>query len=68
MPFVLFLPIKDQQLWIEWDADENQNVYMYGPLGYDVLIVDEPRKLKAGEKIAVGCKVVPGTYLYNNIL
>ncbi|XP_060608261.1 uncharacterized protein LOC132760322 [Ruditapes philippinarum] len=50
----------DQQLWIEWDADENQNVYMYGALGYDVLIVDEPRKLKPGEKIAVGCKVVPG--------
>jgi hypothetical protein len=41
---------------------------MYGALGYEVLIVDEPRKLKPGEKIAVGCKVVPGTYLYYNIL
>ncbi|XP_053403708.1 uncharacterized protein LOC123554779 isoform X2 [Mercenaria mercenaria] len=50
----------DQQVWVEWDTDAQQNVYHYGSGGYDILVVDEPRKLKPGENIAVGCKVKPG--------
>jgi hypothetical protein len=50
-------------VWVEWDEDGNDNVYGYGATGYDVLIVDEPRKLKIGQEIAVGCVVRPGTFL-----
>ena len=31
---------------------------------YDVLIVDESRQLKPGEKIAIGCRVKPGIVLF----
>lgn len=48
-------------VWVEWDADENKNVYSYSNLGYDVLIVDEPRVLQPGQLIAVGSEVKPGT-------
>ncbi|XP_045201063.2 uncharacterized protein LOC123554781 isoform X2 [Mercenaria mercenaria] len=48
------------QVWVEWDTNGHQNIYMYGLGGYDVLIVDEPRTLKPGEMIAVGCEVKPG--------
>ncbi|XP_060574604.1 uncharacterized protein LOC132732228 isoform X2 [Ruditapes philippinarum] len=47
-------------VWVEWDEDGRVNVYGYGATGYDVLIVDEPRKLKIGQEIAVGCVVRPG--------
>lgn len=45
------------QVWVEWDINANQNIYRYGSNGYDVLIVEEPRELKPGQKIAVGCIV-----------
>ncbi|XP_053375556.1 uncharacterized protein LOC123534445 [Mercenaria mercenaria] len=48
------------QIYIEWDTDGHQNNYRYGRRGYDVLIVEEPRQLKPGQKIAVGCVVKPG--------
>ncbi|XP_053375557.1 uncharacterized protein LOC123534444 isoform X2 [Mercenaria mercenaria] len=48
------------QIHVEWDTDGHQNVYQYGRRGYDVLIVEEPRQLKPGQKIAVGCVVKPG--------
>lgn len=48
------------QVWVEWDENEHQNVYRYGNQGYDVLIVDQPRELKRGQEIAVGCVVRPG--------
>ena len=60
----LFSIFEDNQVWVEWDANAHQNLYSYGSHGYDVLIVDEPRKLNPGEKIAVGCQVIPGIIFY----
>ncbi|XP_052279341.1 uncharacterized protein LOC127877467 isoform X6 [Dreissena polymorpha] len=51
---------EDSLIWVTWDADDNTNVYHYGGGGYEVLVYDEPRTLKPGEKIAVGCWVKPG--------
>ncbi|WAR00281.1 hypothetical protein MAR_024653 [Mya arenaria] len=50
----------DMQVWVEWDADEDTNVYSYGNGKYDLLIVDEPRVPPPGKKVAVGCLVKPG--------
>ncbi|XP_053403712.1 uncharacterized protein LOC123554777 isoform X2 [Mercenaria mercenaria] len=47
-------------VWVEWDTDGHQNIYVYGSGRYDVLLIDEARKLKPGEIIAVGCEVKPG--------
>lgn len=47
-------------VYVEWDADGSRNDYRYGGGGYDVVPVDDPRILKPGEDIAVGCVVRPG--------
>lgn len=45
---------------VEWDADGHINNYRYGGTGYDLVPVEEPRILKPGEDIAVGCQVRVG--------
>ncbi|KAH3835572.1 hypothetical protein DPMN_108926 [Dreissena polymorpha] len=50
----------DFKVWVTWDFNKMTGMYRYGMGEYDVLISDEPRVLKAGEKIAVGCRVKPG--------
>jgi hypothetical protein len=57
---------KDYNVWCEWDNNGYKNIYNYGPRAYSVLVVDEPRILKPGEVIAVGCQVVPGLYQFEN--
>ncbi|XP_061173381.1 uncharacterized protein LOC133182549 [Saccostrea echinata] len=48
-------------VWVEWDSG-HKNTYRCNPLlGYDLLVVDEPRVLK-GEMIAVGCLVERGEH------
>ncbi|XP_062595500.1 uncharacterized protein LOC134256847 [Saccostrea cucullata] len=48
-------------VWVEWDCG-HKNTYTYNALlGYDILVVEEPRVLK-GEMIAVGCLVERGEH------
>ena len=54
------ITFSDFKVWVTWDFNKMTGMYRYGMGEYDVLISDEPRVLKAGEKIAVGCRVKPG--------
>ncbi|KAH3797718.1 hypothetical protein DPMN_151305 [Dreissena polymorpha] len=49
----------DVRVWVQWDNTEDRNVYRYGE-SFDVLVVDEIRHLKPGQRMAVGCHVKPG--------
>jgi len=48
-------------VWVDWDNNDHNNIYGYGGLaGFDVRTVDEPRELKPGHELDVGCVVKPG--------
>ncbi|XP_052244299.1 uncharacterized protein LOC127853652 isoform X2 [Dreissena polymorpha] len=50
----------DFKVWVTWDFDNMTTVYRYGLGAYDVIVTDEPRTLKPGKTMAVGCRVKPG--------
>ncbi|KAL4223067.1 hypothetical protein ACF0H5_016543 [Mactra antiquata] len=53
--------LKDvDMIWVQWDKNDGQYKYRYGEIGFDVLLIDEPRKLYKDRILAVGCNVKPG--------
>ncbi|KAH3836100.1 uncharacterized protein LOC127879119 isoform X2 [Dreissena polymorpha] len=50
----------DYKVWVTWDFDNITTDYWYGLGAYEVLVTDESRELKPGQKMAVGCRVKPG--------
>ncbi|XP_052809721.1 uncharacterized protein LOC128238157 isoform X2 [Mya arenaria] len=51
-----------RRVWVDWDTPGSFLFhYRYGQGGaYDVILVDEKRRLGVGEIMAVGCQVKPG--------
>ncbi|XP_052807536.1 uncharacterized protein LOC128236604 isoform X2 [Mya arenaria] len=51
-----------QRVWVDWDTPGSYLFhYRYGQGGsYEVILVDEQRRLDVGEIMAVGCHVKPG--------
>jgi hypothetical protein len=56
--YVDFL-LDDKTVWVEWDCGHKNSYRCDSRIGYDILVVDEPRLLKE-ELIAVGCQVERG--------
>ena len=58
------LCVTEDRVWVYWDNNDHTNIYGYGGLaGFDVRTVDEPRELKPGHELDVGCVVKPGRSL-----
>ncbi|KAL3865885.1 hypothetical protein ACJMK2_043233 [Sinanodonta woodiana] len=61
--------IKDRkhEIYVTWDRNGKTANYRFGPRGYDVVLVEEPRLLQFDELIGTGCVVRRGNdWRYGN--